>query len=212
MSKSLVRHLYIFLAHLGGFGLLAMGIVDSSIFLFFPLGNDLLFIAMTVRNHKMMPYYAVMAAIGSVIGCISVDVPSRKGGEKGLEKSVPRRYLPYIKKGVQKRAGWAVAFASLMPPPFPFTAFVAAAAGLQYSRRRLFAVIAASRLTRFLIEGAIAILIGRRLLRWARSPVLEYVVIALIVIAIVGSVPLLIGWIKRGKKPTSQLGQGSSAA
>ena len=212
MSKSLVRHLYIFLAHLGGFGLLAMGIVDSSIFLFFPLGNDLLFIAMTVRNHRMMLYYAVMATIGSVIGCISVDVPSRKGGEKGLEKSVPRRYLPYIKKGVQKRAGWAVAFASLMPPPFPFTAVVAAAAGLQYSRRRLFAVIAASRLTRFLIEGAIAILIGRRLLRWASSPVLEYVVIALIIIAIVGSVPLLIGWIKRGKKTTSQRGQESSSA
>ena len=159
----------------------------------------------------MMLYYAVMATIGSVIGCISVDVPSRKGGEKGLEKSVPRRYLPYIKKGVQKRAGWAVAFASLMPPPFPFTAVVAAAAGLQYSRRRLFAVIGASRLARFLIEGAIAILIGRRLLRWARSPVLEYFVIALIIIAIVGSVPLLIGWIKRGKKATSRPGQGSSA-
>ena len=186
MSKSLVRHLFQFFLHLGGFGLLAMGIVDSSIFMFFPLGNDLLFIAMTVRNHKMMPYYAVMA--------------------------VPRRYLPYIKKGVQKRAGWAVAFASLMPPPFPFTLFVAAAAGLQYSRRRLFAVIAASRLTRFLIEGAIAILIGRRLLRWARSPVLEYFVIALIIIGIVGTVPLLIGWIKRGKKATSQPGQGSSAA
>jgi membrane protein YqaA with SNARE-associated domain len=196
MPRTLTRHLYGMFAHLGGFGLLGLGILDSSI-LFVPLGNDLLFIAMTVRNHRMMIYYAVMAAIGSVIGCLTVDLPSRKGGEKGLQRAVPRRYLPHIKKVIEKRAGWALAFASLMPPPFPFTAFVAAAAGLQYSRRKLVAVVSASRLARFLIEGGIAILIGRRLLRWANSPVLEYIVVALIVASVVGSLFPLVGWIKR---------------
>lgn len=203
MPKSLVRHLYLFFAHLGGFGLLAMGILDSSILVFVPLGNDLLFIAMTVRNHKLMVYYSVMATIGSVIGCLSADVVSRKGGEKGLEKAVPRMYLPQIKKVVEKRAGWALAFASLMPPPFPFTAFVAAAAALQYSRRKLVAVISISRLARFLVEGGIAILIGRRLLRWARSPVLEYAVVALIVISVVGSVLPFVAWIRRSRKATA---------
>src|SRR5690242_15944049 len=101
MSKNLVRHLYLFFAHLGGFGLLAFGFLDSSFFLFLPLGNDLLFTAMTARNHRLMLYYAVMATLGSLLGCLSVDALSRKGGEKGLEKTVSPRYLPYIKRSVQ---------------------------------------------------------------------------------------------------------------
>src|SRR5256885_2158782 len=127
MSRTLIRRLYLLFAHFGGFGLLALGIADSS-FLFVPLGNDLLFIAMTARNRGLMIYYAVMATIGSVIGCYSIDVLSRKGGEKGLGKSVPGRQLEYIKRRTEKNAGWALTLACLMPPPFPFTAFVASAA------------------------------------------------------------------------------------
>ena len=204
MSRNLVRHLYLFFAHLGGFGLLAFAFMDSSLFLFLPLGNDLLFVAMTARNHKLMPYYAAMATIGSLLGCLTVDALSRKGGEKGLEKTVSRRYLPFVKKSIQKRAAWAVALASLMPPPFPFTAFVAAAAAFQYPRWKLFTVISASRSARFLIEGILSIIFGRRLIRWARSPVLEYFVIALIIATVIGSIIVVIGWVRRGKRLSIQ--------
>ena len=203
MPRSIVRHLYVVFTHLGGFGLLVMGIADSSILVFVPLGNDLLFIAMTVRNNKLMVYYAVMAMIGSVIGCLTADFVSRKGGEKGMERIVPGKYLPRIKKVIEKKAAWGLAFASLMPPPFPFKAFVAAAAALLYSRRRLLIVISASRLARFLIEGGITILVGRRLLRWARSPVLEYFVVALIVISVVGTILPIVRSFKRSKNATA---------
>ena len=56
-----------FFAHLGGFGLLLLGILDSS-FLFMPLGNDLLVVALTAQRHNRMLYYAAMASAGSVIG------------------------------------------------------------------------------------------------------------------------------------------------
>ena len=38
---------------------------------------------------------------------------------------------------MRDNAGQALAIASLVPPPFPFTAFVMAAAALQYPRKRL---------------------------------------------------------------------------
>src|ERR1051325_9254680 len=107
---------------MGGFGLVLLGILDSS-FLFMPLGNDLLIVALTARRHSLMPVYAALASTGSVLGCLLIDVVFRKGGEGGLEKHLSRKRLDYIQRNVKKSAGWALAVACLMPPPFPFTPF-----------------------------------------------------------------------------------------
>jgi len=167
---------------------LALSALDSSP-LFMPFGNDLLFIAMAARNHELMVYYALMATAGSVLGCLVDDVLSRKGGEKGLEKRLSAKRFASIKKYTKKNAAWALGVACLMPPPFPFTAFVAGAAALQYPRKRLLLVVSLARLARFLIEGLLAIYLGRRLvLRFVRSPVIAYVVAGLIIVSIVGSI------------------------
>lgn len=105
-----LRHLYFGLAHMGGFGLLILSFVDASP-LFFPLGNDLLMVALTARDHSHMPYYAVMAAIGSTLGCLTVDIPSRNGGEKGFEKTVSPKRFNSIKKRVKQRGAWALVVA-----------------------------------------------------------------------------------------------------
>jgi len=75
------------------------------------------------------------------------------GGEKGLERTLGHKRTEYVKKRVKKSAGWALALASLMPPPFPFSPFVAGAAAFQYPRKKLLSVIAASRFVRFSIDG-----------------------------------------------------------
>ena len=62
--------------------------LDSS-FLFLPLGNDLLLVALTARNHGSMPFYVVMATVGSVLGCLLMDIVSRKGGEEIIEACSP---------------------------------------------------------------------------------------------------------------------------
>ena len=167
--------------------MLALSALDSSP-LFIPFGNDLLFLAMASRNHGMMVYYALMATLGSVLGCLVDDVISRKGGEKGLEKRLSPRRFASIKKYTKKGAAWALGVACLMPPPFPFTAFVAGAAALQYPRKKLLLVVSLARLARFLIEGLLAIYVGRRLvLRFVRSPLIGYVIVGLAIVSIVGS-------------------------
>jgi membrane protein YqaA with SNARE-associated domain len=188
MWKSILRHLVRTFARLGGPGLLALSALDSSP-LFIPFGNDLLFVALAARQHERMMYYALMATFGSVLGCLVDDALSRKGGEKGLEKRLSARQFASIKKYTKKSAAWALGVASLMPPPFPFTAFVIGAAALQYPRKKLLLVVSLTRLARFLIEGLLAIYIGRKLVvRFARSPVIEYVVGGLLVVSIAGSI------------------------
>jgi len=208
--KTIAEHLFVVFSHLGGLGLLLLGVLDSSFLLFVPLGNDLLIIAMSARKHSLMPYFASMAAVGSLLGCALTDALARKGGEAGLEKHVPAKRLGYVKKQVKKNAAWALTFAALMPPPFPFTAFVAAAAALQYPRKKLLALVGASRLVRFSIEGTLAILMGRRLLRLARTRTFEDAVVLLMVVSIVGTIVSVYTWVKRSR--TSRARQAKSVA
>ncbi|HEV2382039.1 MAG TPA: hypothetical protein VG206_19895 [Terriglobia bacterium] len=198
MNRRLI-HFYLLLAHLGGLGLIVLGVLDSS-FLFVPFGNDLLVVALSARHHASMPYYALMAAAGSCLGCALTSEIGRKGGEKGLDSHLPRKRLEYLKQRIKQRAGWALAFASLMPPPFPFTPFILVASALKYPRKRLLAVVGVSRLVRFLIEGTLAILVGRRILRIAQSSAVQDGVWVLVVISIVGSAVSMYGWIKKSRR------------
>src|SRR5215471_4676347 len=112
---------------LGGPGLLLLGILDSS-FLFAPLGNDLMVIAMSARRHSVlsMLYYSWMSTAGSILGCLLVDLIMRPTGEKGLERYLSKKRVEYVRYKVEKNAAWALALASIAPPPFPFTAIVVA--------------------------------------------------------------------------------------
>lgn len=198
--KHLSLTLFALILRFGGLGLLVLGALDSS-FLFAPWGNDLLLIALVSREQKplSMLYYAGMSTIGSVIGCLILDLVFRKAGEEGLDKHLPRKRLEYVKGKVNRKAGWALAVASLAPPPFPFTPFVIVAAALQYPRRRLLTVIGATRMIRFTIAGVLALLFGHRILVWAKNPVVEGLLVALTVVCVVGSILSGYRWIRRSK-------------
>ena len=94
--------LFALVLKLGGVGLLALGIPDSS-FLFAPWGNDLLVVAMTARHPTVanMLYYAAMSTVGSVLGCLLLDVVLRPLGESGLEKHLSADKLKRVKTKVR---------------------------------------------------------------------------------------------------------------
>jgi membrane protein YqaA with SNARE-associated domain len=179
---------------LGGLGLVLVGIIDSS-FLTAPLANDFLVIALSASHHQRMPYYGLMATIGSVLGCITVDVISRKAQE-GVKRSFPSGRWKFIEAQFQKRAGWAVVIASLVPPPFPF---IAAAAGTGYPRKKLLAFIGVARFARFLGEGALAIVYGEGILSLAKSPAVKCTVVVLIIVATGGSAFSIFTWVRKSR-------------
>jgi membrane protein YqaA with SNARE-associated domain len=178
---------------LGGPGLFLVGIVDSS-FLFMPLANDFLLIALAATHHERMFYYALMAALGSTIGCAITDTISRKAGETVQEKK-PSRYVQLVRNQVKKNAGWTIAITALLPPPFPFTPFVAAAAGAGYPRKKLLSLAGAMRMVRFTAEGLLAIVYGKWILSVAQSPAVKGVIIGLTVIAVIGIAVAVYRWV-----------------
>jgi membrane protein YqaA with SNARE-associated domain len=196
--KTIIHTIARALFHAGGLGLLTLGAFDSSP-LVLPMGNDLLLLALSARYHERVFYYVAMATAGSLIGCFATDWISRKS-ESGQKKYVTRKHLNYIRMLVEKHAAWPLVVASLMPPPFPFTPLVAAAAAFRYPRIKLLSFVGAARFVRFAIEGALAVHYGRWIIKQAESPLLYHMMTALIVISIAGSAFSIYQWSDRNKR------------
>ena len=109
----LFRHLFAFLLHLGAFGLVILGILDSS-FLFLPFGNDLLLVVLVARHHEYLPFYVAAASLGSATGVLLLDLVCRRGGEEGLKKMMSSKRLNYLKKRMSRSAA--------VPPACPAVA------------------------------------------------------------------------------------------
>jgi len=174
-------------------------VLDSSFLLFLPLGNDLLLVGLTARNPKHLVYYVIMASAGSVLGCLATDWVSRKGGEEGLEKRVSKRRLVFVQSKVKDHGGYALAVASLMPPPFPFTAFVIVAAALKFPRFRLLGIIGICRVVRFLVEALLAERFGEQIVKSADTPLVQAIILSLVAISIVGTAYSLWSWTRRSQ-------------
>src|SRR5580704_17664928 len=69
----------------GGLGLFLIAFLDSSV-LTFPVINDLLLIDLSIHYPARMLYYAAMATLGSVGGCLLLYYIARKGGETMFHK------------------------------------------------------------------------------------------------------------------------------
>ena len=178
-----------------------MGLLDSS-FLFLPFGNDLLLISLVSsrRESNIWILYVILSALGSVVGVLLLDLVMRKMGEEGLERFVKPDKVKRLKSKMEKRAGWALFAATLLPPPFPFTAVVLTASALQTPRRKILLAVFFGRLVRFTIEATLALYFGRQVLKVLDSDTVEYVMYGFIAVAIIGSALSLYKWV--GHRPT----------
>ena len=166
--ETLLHHLFRLAYQAGAFGLFCVGVLDSS-FLFVPLGNDFLMLGLSARHHDRVPYYVIAATIGSVCGIfLTFWVSEKKGGEKRNKRG---RTWKYVESQMKKNAGWSLTVGSLMPPPFPFTLFVAAAGDLRVPLYRKCCLTWPPAASPFpTIEGVLAIVYGRWIFSLARSP------------------------------------------
>jgi len=89
--RSMRRSLF----HLGGLGLIPLGILDSSVL---PLPGilDVATLVLSARQQQLWLYYAMMATSGSVIGGFITYRLSRKGGKKVLERKFSRRKVDKV--------------------------------------------------------------------------------------------------------------------
>ena len=89
---------------------------------------------------------------------------------------------------MSQKAAVSVAALAIIPPPFPFTAFVLTSGALRVSAWSFFMTLAAVRLLRFGVEGALAARYGRGILRsWSR-PTFTVIIGVMIGLAVIGTI------------------------
>jgi membrane protein YqaA with SNARE-associated domain len=193
--QKLLHPLLVFLLHLGYFGPILAGILDSS-FLFLPFGNDLLVVILASRHHEGLPGYVLGAALGSTIGVILLVLVAGKLGKEGIEKMAGAKKFNRLSKMIDKHGAKAVALACIAPPPFPFTMVIAAAAALDYSRLRICTINFFTRGVRFVILGLLAIKYGRHILDLTNTSAFRWTMFIFIALCLVGSGFSIYGWLK----------------
>jgi membrane protein YqaA with SNARE-associated domain len=169
-------------------GVVLMGVLDSSLIFFLPLGIDFVVVILSARQPELFWMYAILATLGSVIGAGLTFWLGRKVGEVGLARLIKPSRLHRIEERVTHSAAMSVAALAIIPPPFPFTAFVLTSGALRADPSVFLATLAGVRLLRFAAEGALAARYGRRILTWMESTTFEVIVGVLIVLAIAGTI------------------------
>lgn len=164
----------------GGPGLFLIAFLDSSV-LTFPVINDLLLINLSVQSPTRMPYYASMATLGSVAGCVLLYYIARKGGEAMFHKHAGAR-AETIRAWIKRNGFISILVTALLPPPNPFKIFVIAAGALEMPILQFTLGLLAARGIRFFGEGFLAIRYGDQALQYLLTHKLEMTGIVLLVV------------------------------
>jgi membrane protein YqaA with SNARE-associated domain len=191
-----LRPLLHFIFHLGYFGPLLMGVLDSS-FLILPFGNDLVVVGLVAQHPHRAVWYVLTAACGSTIGALLLALVARKLGEQGFAKFAGKKYQARLKKHVGNHAGVAVAVGGLAPPPFPFTTVIAGTAALGYPIWRILLINFLARALRFTLLSLLAIKYGHAVIRIAQSAPFEWTMAVFIAVCVVASGFSISHWVRK---------------
>ena len=155
----IVTWIQAFALGIGGPGLFVVAFLDSS-FLSLPEINDLLVVMLVIEHNARMPYYALMATLGSVAGCLVLYSIGRTGGE-----SLARRRFggPRMARALElsKQYGvLAIAVPAILPPPAPFKIFVLLAGVAAVPVWQFATTIAVARGFRYFAVGVLSVRYG----------------------------------------------------
>lgn len=152
---------------LGSPGLFIVAFLDSS-FLSLPEINDLLLIWMVTQHKALMPYYATISLLGSVMGCLVLYYIGR-ASEEWVAKRFSAAHMERAMKAFQRYGVMAVLIPSLLPPPMPFKVFVLLAGVAGISVQSFTIAILIGRGIRYFGEGLLAVWYGDRAIEYVAS-------------------------------------------
>ena len=171
-----------FAGALGAPGLFLISFLDSSV-LTFPVINDLLLIDLSIQHPERMPLYALMAALGSLLGCVLLYFIARKGGEAFFHRKAGDR-AHTIRHWVERNGFGGMLVAALLPPPTPFKIFVFAAGVFEVPLASFASAIALARLIRYFGVGYLAVRYGNDALPLLQRHKLAVLVVLIVIVAV----------------------------
>jgi membrane protein YqaA with SNARE-associated domain len=166
----------------GGGGLFVVTVFDSSV-LSFPFFPDAVLIELSIANHARMPYYAAMAAFGSLLGSLVLYFLAKKGGEAFFHKHAGGK-AEKIKQWVDNNGFLSAFLPALLPPPFPFKPFVLAEGVFQVPPRTFLLAILLGRALRYGGEGILAVRYGDAALDYLKSHGGAFVLVMLVLVLV----------------------------
>jgi membrane protein YqaA with SNARE-associated domain len=187
-----------FLVPFGAAGLFAIALLDSAL-IPLPGGPDAVMLLLSTQTPARMPFYAIGATVGSVVGCLILYYISKRAGRSALEKFSPEKQAR-VKELVDRYDVLSVLVASVLPPPFPFKLFVITAGVFRLSVVRFAIAVAVGRAFRFFLEGFLAIRYGEQAGELLKK---NYPAVGLGVAALVVLVFVVRGFLSRGGKKGS---------
>ena len=189
ISISTTSSFWSWVLHLGGPGLIVVGLVDNSV-IPIPGGMDVFVILLTARSRNLWIYYALMAVAGAVIGGYVTYRLAKKGGKEGLEKKIGKGRAEKVYKRFEKRGFSTVAIGAMIPPPFPIVPVLMAAGILQYSPKKFLSALALGRAIRFFALAYLGRLYGTAIIGWLTRYYKPFLYV-LIVLAVLGGLGAL---------------------
>ena len=156
-----VSWLQAFALSIGAPGLFFIAFLDSS-FVSLPEINDLLVVLMVIENPTLMPLYAIMATLGSVVGCLVLYFIGRRGGRRLMERRFGGVRLERALDLSRRYGILAVAVPAVLPPPAPFKIFVLLAGVAHVPLAQFVSAIGLARGVRYFGEGWLAVQYGEQ--------------------------------------------------
>ncbi len=177
----IVEWLQAFALGIGGPGLFLVAFLDSS-FLSLPEINDLLVVLLVVEHPARMPFYALMATLGSVAGCLVLYAIGRRGGEALVRQRFSGPRVMRALELSQRYGVLAIAVPSILPPPAPFKIFVLLAGVAAVPMWKFAVTVTIARGVRYVTVGVLSVLYGQQTITFVEQ---NGRVVALVVAALV---------------------------
>jgi membrane protein YqaA with SNARE-associated domain len=166
-------------------GLVLLGALDASMFVFIPFGTDAVIIYLCARDRALFWLYPLLTTAGSIAGAWVTYTIGARISERTLSRFVSQRRFQRFQKRMESLGPLTMGLSAVAPPPFPLTAFVLTSGALHVPLARFLFVFAVARLFRFGTEALLARRFGTSLLRVPDAA--QLVAIGLIVVSILGT-------------------------
>ena len=186
-------------------GVCILGALDSSVIFFLPLAVDIGLVFISSRNPELAWIYALAVSLTSLIGVAVSFYIGNRIGEAGLDRLISERKLKNILMRVRKKGAVAIGLLELIPPPFPFTAFILVAGALEVNPTRFIITVFLTKLLRFEIEALVGAKFGSYVIRMIESPGVRLIgefFTAAIVIGSAISIYTLVRKVRKGRPPS----------
>ena len=185
-------------------GVFIISAVDSSLFFFLPFAVDVGVILTAARHPDFFWLYALIFSAASLLGAATTYYLGKRIGEAELERFISGTKAKEIIKKVRKKGAVALAALDLIPPPFPFTAFILTAGALEVRVKRFFVAMFAFRVLRFGGESLLAVIFGTQVVRFIESPTAHLIAEIFTAIIVAGSIVSVLLFIRQIRRPSGR--------